>query len=142
MSLEFMVADRPLQFPFLCVACALGQGGPVLDTHREVLGYGHVYVCRDCIRKGAIGFGFAPGEKLDELTQAAVTLTERDREIASLTEQLSKSNDSRKSTVKHDQHLEVALVQARERIAQLEQHLRLEAGNALSLAGVGDGAEA
>ena len=86
--IDFMLVDTPFTFPQACVGC-MSQKGPMVDTHRELRGYGHVYVCHICAKTTARLMGFAEGERLDELADAVVALGERDREIASLSKQLS-----------------------------------------------------
>jgi hypothetical protein len=117
----------------------MGSKGPFVDTHRE-LQTGHVYVCQVCAKTIARIFGFADGKKLDELEGAAKAVSERDREIASLTEQLNDQVTIVTEFTAKDREQAQELESLHARVSQLEGRLREEAEVSLSLVGGGDAA--
>jgi dsRNA-specific ribonuclease len=73
------LVDAPSSFPARCLLCP-SQKGPILDTGVDTPfpgpnAAGAVYVCRTCARKIAKVYGFAKGEKLEQLENAAEELT-------------------------------------------------------------------
>lgn len=132
--LESVLIPAPLVTPYACVGC-LSQKGPMVDKQRELRGYGRVYICQACVKDAAMKCGFAKGARLDELSNAAAFFEEHEREIASLSEQLSEAKMSKTQIARHDQALKVELADARARIAQLEGRIREEAEVGLSLVG-------
>jgi hypothetical protein len=131
--IDFNVVDVPTAFPQACVGCA-SQKGPLIDTHREIAG-GHVYVCSVCMKTGARLLGFAEGEKLDELENAAKAVGEREREIGSLRDIVLRHEgvEARMTSRVKEQEEEIETLAAR--VAQLEGRLRENAEIALSLVG-------
>jgi len=74
---DWLQIDRPILPPASCILCGGGIGGPVIDTRRDIPllpDGGRVYACRTCMKLGAVLFGFAPGEALDELHEAGALL--------------------------------------------------------------------
>lgn len=68
--LEFIVIPHAAFVPQMCVACG-GQNGPHTDTHRELHGYGRVYICRMCVTRAARAHGMVKGKRMNELEDAA-----------------------------------------------------------------------
>lgn len=120
--LEPIIVDHPEVFPSTCAACGT-QTGPMLDTHRELANL-RVYVCRRCSKNHARIFGFAKGERLDELENAAASVAELVNEIASLSEQLAISHTRHLERDREDRERNDAAVQLRERVHQLEGTIR------------------
>lgn len=78
--LEPRIVESPTAFPARCLLCP-SQKGPILDTGVDTPfpgpnAAGAVYICRSCGRQIAKAYGFAKGEKLEQLENAA---EERDR---------------------------------------------------------------
>jgi septal ring factor EnvC (AmiA/AmiB activator) len=113
----------------------MSQKGPILDKQREIRGYGRVYLCQACVKDGAMKFGFAKGARLDELSTAAASLEEREKEIASLAAQLAEVTMDQTQVLRADQALKEELADAKARISQLEGRIREEAEVNLSLVG-------
>jgi hypothetical protein len=129
--LEFQLVDSPFVFPQACVGC-LSQKGPMVDTHRQIPGFGHIYICHVCGKTSARLLGFAKGERLDELSAASDGIVERDREIKSLREQLA-STEQHLSDVRHANS--VALEELRDEKAhskRLETEIRRAAESTLA----------
>ena len=132
--IEFMEIPAPTSFPWACVGC-MSQKGPMIDTHRELPGYGHVFVCVRCAKTAARLLGFAKGDKLDELSQAADAVHERELEIGSLREQLVALGSERDGLNVLIRELKDELSLAHARVTQLEGAFADEAKRALSLVG-------
>ena len=90
--IEFTLVDHPVAFPQSCIGC-LSQQGPMMDTHRQVQGFGHVYLCHVCAKSAARLLGFAKGAQLDKLSTTLARETEHEREIASLVELLDERGE-------------------------------------------------
>jgi len=98
--LEPMVVDHPSQFPTNCIGCT-SQTGPMLDTHREIDGYGRIYVCSRCAKNHARIFGFVDGKRLDELEAAADSLVEKNRQLESYADQIVKVTNESLDDARH-----------------------------------------
>lgn len=127
--LEPVLVEQPVGLQ----ACTCGsQKAPLLRTFREIGGV-EEYVCQACAKSYARLFGFAKGERLDELSEAASTVAAKDREITSLTEQLGESTMQVESRDKHilalDGEIEIleARVQSFERAAREQQEVAARA---------------
>ena len=132
--LDFIVIPHPINFPQACIAC-MGQKGPVLVTHRALPGYGDVYVCESCAKRISRAFGFADGKRLDELSSAAKTVNERDRDIAGLSKQLTEYERKLGDAVKRGDDLEADVAFFEGRVSLLEGRLREAGHSALELVG-------
>ena len=86
--IDFIAVEFPAIFPQACVACT-SQKGPIADTHRDLPGYGHVYVCERCAKSFARIFGYSDGKRLDELENASKLVVERERDLAKMSEALA-----------------------------------------------------
>jgi hypothetical protein len=84
---EPIVVEAAVLAPYGCATCGSTKG-PLLDWVLENA-LGRVYTCKLCARMGSRAFGFAPGKKLDELSDAAAALEQRDQELAKLVETIS-----------------------------------------------------
>jgi hypothetical protein len=88
------IVEKAELTPRFCVACH-GNIGPFVDvaeieiaTVNGPIAY-HVYLChRICARAVARVGGYAPGKKMNELSNAAVQLAEAEKELADLKERL------------------------------------------------------
>ena len=73
--------------PTECVRCHAPQG-PYLDVGVEVLGWGHVYLCDDCLAQGARLAGYADPAYRDSLDadnrRLTLELTEANAKLAPL----------------------------------------------------------
>ena len=67
--IQYVRYDGPLAHPGACVCGS--QKRPVVDTVRELPGYGRVYLCELCVRMSALAFGWVDGDSHDRLRQQA-----------------------------------------------------------------------
>ena len=88
--IDYTAVEFPAIFPQACVACT-SQKGPIADTHRDLPGYGHVYVCERCAKSFARIFGYSDGKRLDELENASKLVVERERDLAKMAEALAET---------------------------------------------------
>ncbi len=79
--LEFITVDYPKLPPHSCAACG-AQTGPLVDTHREIIGVGRVYICDLCVRRAASVRGLVKGKRMSELIQAGKTVERLEGELA------------------------------------------------------------
>ncbi len=87
--LEPIVVDHPTLFPATCIQCG-GQTGPMLDLHREVDGYGRIYLCIGlCIKADSRIAGYTDGKRNDELDTFREAEGGYKHEIASLQKQVA-----------------------------------------------------
>lgn len=132
--IEFIAIESPVHFPQACVACG-SQKGPIADTHRDLPGYGHVYVCESCAKTFARIFGYADGKRLDELENASKLVVERERDIENLSRELSAA----RIDLHNEQHqvadLAMKLRDAENRCASLQAAMRLGAEEFAKVAG-------
>ena len=132
--LPFAVIPSPLRFPYACVGCG-NQKGPLVNTHRELPGYGDVYVCKRCAKQIAEVLGFAPGEKLAELEQAVDIHAADELEIGVLRTKIAEVELERKELEAKLAATEDMLGEAHGRVIQLEGRLAEDARAALELVG-------
>jgi hypothetical protein len=85
-QLEGGLVERAVLFPACCEVC-LGTQGPFWDSgvDRPIgpAGRGgdcHVYLCRNCLRLANLATGYAKGERMAELDEAADRLVEAEAE--------------------------------------------------------------
>lgn len=97
---EYQLVPAPTFFPNACFCGS--QQHPIVDTAIEVEGR-RIYVCRLCAKRVAAAFGFAKGEKMDELENAVVALEERDRQIEELQRLTRELTDSLAEAQARDQ---------------------------------------
>ncbi len=121
--LEPIIVDHPSQFPTNCVGCT-SQTGPMLDTHREIDGYGRIYLCSRCAKNHARILGFTDGKRLDELEAAADSLVEKNLQLASYVEQVFELKYEHEEDARHkrEQREENEMLIAR--VLQLESRIR------------------
>jgi hypothetical protein len=105
--LEFVLIDKAVTKPFVCVACG-DHNGPFARTFQERWGE-EIYICESCTRRAARVHGLVKGLRATQLAQAAKQLQVKDAELAEILE--------REAGVVSD------LVQERERNAVLEAEL-------------------
>lgn len=132
--LEFISVDHPALFPQACVAC-LSQKGPLVDTHAERPGFGHIYICDSCAKSIARIRGYAPGAKLDELEAASRAVTAARRELILKSEKIdsltARLHDAGVEKAQDIEQIEFLVG----RVQQLEAALRQEAESALAAVG-------
>lgn len=116
--LEFIVTPHAQFIPHMCVACG-GSEGAMTDTHRELVRYGRVYLCRMCVTRAARAHGLVKGKRQDELMQAAKLLDQARDEIT--------QRDARHDT------LVAELDEERRRVAQLTEDVEYNAGRVKQL---------
>ena len=78
--LEFIVVPHATFLPHVCAGCG-GSEGPMIDTHRELIGLGRIYVCALCTKRAATALGLVEGKRADELADAAKLLEQAKSEI-------------------------------------------------------------
>ena len=67
-------------FPTNCLICQ-SHKGPFVDTERDWRDF-HIYICRKCGKDVAESLGFAKGERLDKLENAADEVTRLEEALA------------------------------------------------------------
>lgn len=134
--LEFVVVDRPTIWPNLCVATNTATG-PMVDTHRELNGWGRVYISKDAILRANKALGLTKGKRYDELLAAGETVGRLETEVA----ELIAANAERDATVatleRENKNLNELLVDKESRITQLENALRSEVESTLAVLNAG-----
>jgi len=93
MSVEFVKSEHGTeghlaQFPGMCICGS--QKGPIVDTYRDLPGYGRVYLCRMCTVRAARAFGLIKGDEHSRLERAADELAQAQEEITSRQELIEK----------------------------------------------------
>lgn len=101
----------------------------------EIPDYGRVYVCESCARRLARLFGYAPGERMDELAGASAAVTEMGRERDRLVEELEQERQQHGRTTAElaDERERTEALEGR--VAQLEARIVEQAESNLALAG-------
>lgn len=132
--IEYVAISSPVMFPQACVCCT-SQKGPIADTHRDLPGYGHVYVCEACAKSFARIFGYAPGKRLDQLEAASKLVVERERDIAKVTAELDAANTKLQDAGHEVADLKERLRDAENRTASLQAAMRLGAEQFQKVAG-------
>lgn len=132
--LDWTILESPINFPHYCIACMNGRG-PVAATHRTMPGFGDVYLCENCAEKLARMFGFAPGDRMDEIVKAAKRVTELERDNAKLAQAVTDARTDIKHYEATLQQREEEILGNRARMKQLEERIREEATVSLSLVG-------
>ena len=127
---EFMLTDVATAWPGTCAGCG-GTKGPFLNTHR-ILGGNHVYWCPSCSRKDARARGYLKGDRMDELSNAAAAVHERDMEILSLREQVTWGAEKMEDLTRQIRELSDELKDVKAHAARLETEIRRAAENTLA----------
>jgi len=127
---EFMLTDVATAWPGTCAGCG-GTKGPFLNTHRN-LGGNHVYWCPNCSRKDARARGYLKGDRLDELSNAAAAVHERDVEIASLRDQLTLAGAEAAELKRQLRERSDEIKDVKAHAARLETEIRRAAENTLA----------
>lgn len=133
--LEFIEVPQAPFAPYGCVACR-SNTGPLLDTHVENAAFGRVYLCQSCIARGARLFGFAEGERMDELVDAAKLAASAERENVRLTEERDMVLDQLAEELKRNEALSERLAGNEQRIEQMKATAREGAQHLLDVAGI------
>lgn len=106
------IVDAPILWPTHCAFCP-SQKGPQLDSCVEYPSpgaVGRMYVCRTCAKQISKLFGFAKGEEMERLENAAQTLEDLQKELASRDEMVGELvkqvEDQRKTIVAQESVIE------------------------------------
>lgn len=85
----------PMQFPGACVCGSQKQ--PIVDTHRELPAYGHVYLCGLCVAMSASALGtFVPRDAFDQVVEERAAAVEQ---VAAMTLELAAALDPANRTI-------------------------------------------
>lgn len=129
-----MLVDHAPHIPCACCICT-NQTGPFADTFFEDRA-GRKYVCKRCAKSVARLFGFAPGERMDELSEAASLVEGKDREIEAAQDLIRELNaqleEGKRAAAGVEDELELALERERTREHLIESLVQ----TALQLRGV------
>lgn len=115
--LEPILVDHATMFPSACVCGS--QTGPLADTHIEVDGR-RIYLCKLCSKMLARAFGFAPGEKMDELENAAALLRAKEQELGDVRSLADQLNESLSTEKQRAEQLRLEVDRVNGRIRQRE----------------------
>ena len=140
---DFRVTEgEPLKQPFACLLCR-GNLGQMLDTGRELTGYGRIYLCESCGKQVAAAFGYAKGRRMTQLSQASKEIAQKDAEIADLQAKVIVATAKTDEMTRLAAGLGGELETARQRVAQLEERFIEQAQQAreLVVGGVQEGGE-
>lgn len=134
---EQVLVDEPVPiWPRMC-ACCTNQRGTMVDTFREILGYGRVYVCARCITNQARLLGLIEGEQMVELVNQGDLIDQLKRQVRGLDKRVVNRDEKLKSATTRYETAEAEVERLTGRVAQLEQLVRADAEAALSLANGG-----
>lgn len=134
--IEFMLVDYPQAFPQMCVGCS-SQKGPLLDTHRDLPGFGHVYVCAECVKTGARLMGFSEGKKQDSLQNALREAAEARAAIEHHSERINELERFLAESGRREEELQDLLHTANQRVKQLEDSMLAEIKRQAAVVGAG-----
>lgn len=130
---NIVLADTPVHWPCMCILCG-SQKGPIADTGAERNGE-RQYVCKRCAMTLATVFGFAKGEKMDELSRAVDVLAAKDGELVVVREERDAARVQLAEARRRAEALNTLLEQARAKeltqknlISQMDEPLRQLAG--------------
>jgi hypothetical protein len=132
--------------PRRCVHCG-GNIGPFVDvaeieipTVNGPIAY-HIYLChRMCARSVARVGGYAPGKKMQELSNAAVQLAEAEKEKAALIEKRDGLMETVKALAVKETLKDERIAFLEGRVSQLQGRIAAEAQANLALVTGGDAA--
>lgn len=96
---EPIIVTHAQMEPYACCVCT-NTTGPFSDTFFEDR-FGRKYLCLRCVKTNARIHGYAPGKRMDELSEAAALVEGKDAEIAGLLTQVEElRRDARSEGVK------------------------------------------
>lgn len=72
---RFQVSERPIRKPGNCACCG-SASKPVVSFGTNILRYGCVYLCVDCVTEAATKFGMVPKTTLEDNSQETSQLVE------------------------------------------------------------------
>lgn len=130
--IAFEIVEQALMWPNACIGC-MNTKGPFLDTHRELPSGFHVYVCDECIQKGAELRGYAEGAEMDALAQVAKDLSDARAELDRATAKVGSLIDERDTAIGERDDARADIEQLSGRVAQLESRIRETAEAELAL---------
>lgn len=85
----------PMQYPGACVCGSQKQ--PIVDTHRSLPGFGHVYLCELCVAMSANALGsFVPRDTFDQVAEERRVAVEQ---VAAMTLELAAALDPANRTI-------------------------------------------
>jgi hypothetical protein len=140
MAIQDIVEKAELT-PKACVGCG-GNIGPFIDvaeieipTVNGPIAW-HVYLChRICARSVARVGGYAPGKKMNELSNAAVQLAEKEKELAAIYEKRNGLLDTVKGLTAKEALKDERIAYLEGRVSQLQGRIASEAQANLALVG-------
>lgn len=94
------LVDAPQYAPATC--CLTSQGGPLIDTYRQVAQFGHAYLHPDVVREAAHALGMV--EELPPSPQMADLLAELEAKSAELEALAEKYDNLRGALAELQQH--------------------------------------
>src|SRR5262245_18468650 len=127
--MDFEVVPSAIKRPWHCVCGS--QKGPLIDTFYQT-NDDIIYICKQCARRAARKFGFAPGERYDELMNALELMEAKEAVITRLQEevverQLALNKETSRADVLQEQ-LNEALEREQTRV-HVEQQIKDLAGS-------------
>lgn len=130
--IDFQLVDSPVLYPN---ACSCGNAkGKMIDTHFEVGPDGRrVYLCKRCCKRAAQIHGFAPGERMEQLENAAAELEQMLVEMAEKDARADKLTTERaqlRSRLEAEQVLREA---AENKVKTLEHQVQIIRDNTIEL---------
>lgn len=134
MTIPLSVLPAPTRFPYACVGC-MGQKGPVVAFHRELPGYGDVFLCNRCTREAAITAGIVKREKAEEREEIVAVKSHAEQEVTWRDEALAAERAKVETLERKLAEVEDLLGQEHGRIIQLEGRMAEQAKQALELVG-------
>lgn len=132
--LEWILVDHAPLYPQQCILCD-SQKGPHLDTHRElsINGTGwRIYVCQECARRAARGFGFTKGKRMDQLMKTNELIAQREREIQKASVDLAEANHYLEDTTRLAEERARTIEDQKAYIARLEAQITQAAKESLA----------
>jgi hypothetical protein len=133
--LDWQKVDTPTIFPMRCVTCP--EAHDLLDTHVEILGHGHVYVCKNCARTAARLHGWSKGKEQDRLSNAIDVLKAKDKEIAEYKTMLEEAVTEAHLYGKQVETLRAELEMQTSRVTQLTARMQHDGRALLELVEMG-----
>ena len=120
---EMVVVDRPSVMPMSCVVTG-DTAGVMVDTGRELRGWGRVYLSKRAVVAAARELGLVKGGvRHEQVLSALEQLEERERDIRELEEQVSKQAELIKLQLDQLEADERLIQRLDGRVAQLRDQL-------------------
>lgn len=130
-----LVTDATIR-PYCCVFC-LGTKGPFVVPHRDIRGYGDVFLCVKCVRESNIKAGFLSREEAEEQQSLVELRAHSEKEIGWRDERIAQLEAEAREADAKQAETEDKLGEAHGRVIQLEGRMAENAKRALELVGGG-----